>query len=286
MLNNINNILDKFEIGFSIGKGGIGDCLFLLSSIYKNQGNLKTNIVFFADNESNIREFLNCFKSENHIQKIIVYQGIPNIYVYGACINHKYFKYKAHIPDSLNYVEEWDKNWKKYRNELPDKCEIFYDLFVPEKTNKKTNKKIIGIGCFGSRKESFKKKWLNENEFNILLETIINKNEYDEIYIFGNENDKEFKINIINKKIIDLRGISLKECFYKINSCSKIISTDTWYKSWSHFVNIETNVIKTQYIFNGIENKEFYDPGNNIFLKDWGFDIYTFNDIIEKIKNG
>ncbi len=277
----INKFLDKFDDGFTVFKGGIGDLLFNLSEVYSIQKNLNINIIGWADNAKSINNFLKPFKQYG-IKQSIIFEGNQNVDQFLNITKNKNFKYKCHVPDYLNY-SWWIHDYQKYKKNIPEYWNEIYDWFKPIN---KLNKNVIGIGVFGSRKESHKIKHLNTEEFNNLLKKIIEENNYDEIKIFGTINDKnDFPINVQSDKIIDLRGKfdnEFENVFKELNSCNNFISSDTWYKTWTNFINnIKTIVIKNRYIGNvkdifGVSD----DPGNNIFLKDFRFNVLDVQEIL------
>lgn len=285
MIDVLDTVLERLsELGFYVSQGGLGDMLLTLSSIYKKQNNFKTNIITFADSEPMMRLFLTTLKKHSELDKTLIFRGNQTKEQYDKIVNHKSFLGKAHLPDNLDFYNEWDKNPQKYRDLLSYSVPLLKTMFPANETDKK----IIGVGCFGSRKEPFKKKWINQNQFDELLKTLVANNNYDEIQIFGSRIDRqEYPIKIENEKIIDNREkLTFEECFKALNSLSEIISTDTWFKTWTQYVGVKTTVIETEYQI-GIENNKpvygkLYDPGNNIFLKDWGFDVLPFHDIISQ----
>lgn len=290
----INSILDKFTEGFYFSSGGIGDFLLLLSSIYKKQNNLNTNIIYWADNKEHIQQLINIFKKENGIKKSLIYSGFQSKEQYDCIIKHKYFKGKCHFPDNIQYVNEWYNNYEQYHSEF-DKRTNFINEFVDTSKNNNKDKHIIGIGVFGSRKESHKIKHLNTEEFNILLQRLQTKYPDSLLYIFGSPIDKqEFPIdynNINGKNIYDYRMEPLEDSLKYIIDCKLFYSTDTWYKTVTHFLNIPTTIIETTYEGMNDNNKKEYmeqlfgngiehDAGNDIFLlHGWQFDFIKKVDI-------
>ncbi len=287
---NIVPILDKLKNGFVFGSGGIGDALLLLSHLFfkvnTKSFNKVNNIVFWADKQESVLELFDIFKQETKYGKLgktLVFQGWQGNNPkeeFDKIVSHPNFKGKCHIPDSMNYIGEWTNNYQKYHNEFnkafPEMREWIGNMCI---TTELRNR--IGIGVFGSRKESFKVKHLNTKQFNNLVLSSLGDSNINEVYVFGSEQDKkDFPIIIQDDRIRDCRGALMLNSMQTISIMNSFISTDTWYKTYTHFLGIQTEVYKSKYddsfenIFGSGITK---DPGNNIFLDNgWNF---QFKDI-------
>lgn len=261
--------LDKLA-AFYFGIGGFGDLLFLLSTFYDR--NPESSIIFWANNKSFIEEAVTLFPSLN---KKIVFQGWPHDFKkqFDEIVAHRNFKGKAHIPDDLKYVEEWEKKPEKYRKNvhIPFK-------FLQQKFSSPFKKLDVGVAFQGSQTEFWKRKHLNEEEFHFALKYLraIRDPFNYAIYVFGSLRDKiEFPLNAEeeNDNCVDYRDKSLEEQMKKLGECSELYSTDTWHKTFMMLIGKPSIVIKNRYEKGNQDLKLRFnsnvDPGDRIFLHNW-----------------
>jgi hypothetical protein len=204
--------------------------------------------------------------------------------MFEAIVKHKNFLGKAHIPDNLDYVNEWHKNYQRYRGTLHSPF-LFLNTFTK---NIHENKVPIGFSLWGSTSEPWKNRRLTQDETNKLLKKLTKIYGTNDPYIvFGSEADKSIQIDQeFQGQIVDLRGnMDLKLVCAHLNECQEFYGVDTWLKTWRglHADRFHSNfILKSRYqvdinqVFPGVG----YDPSDNIFLKDWNFHLVDVANMI------
>lgn len=260
-----------------LGFGGIGDLILLLASSYDDSSG---KILFFANNVELSKKFIEVFNIQSLVLANIMGQPLANnIYNIFLSSNHKP---SAHLADGLNYGD-WS-NEDKYISRIKRKVN-WKEKFGCEKEN------ILIVAPHGSSKDDSRRRYLTQNEYSLLINNNIDK--YDKIYSIGSsENISFYGLPIDNKcywlnsnNIIDATGtqvtINIKDMFKIINSCNLCISVDTWIKTYTAFINIDTKVIKTRW--NGQYRSYGSECTDYIFLnkKIWpNLDLVEFETLL------
>lgn len=230
----------------------MGDLILLLSSAYNDP---YASIFFFANAESInfIDKMLKLFGIRYYLKPNIMGKAISHD-IYNYITRHSRFKTSAHLPDRLDHGD-WAKN--NYKERIITKTR-WKEQFGSIKTN-------IIICPSGSVKNNHRKRYLTITELNNLCK------KYDQVFLTGSEQDiKYYGKNhtwITSDFILEKgfkRKIDLKTMLQMINGAEKLISVDTWIKTYSLLVDIDTEVIQTKW---GKTYKEYgEDPTDYIFL--------------------
>ncbi len=271
-----NNIGNKLNNNFLFGIGGIGDLLLLLSTNYYDDLN-ELGLVFWANNPIQIAHLINeCFPKIKN--KLITKNYLNTNYAkeyYNQLINDKNFLSKAHIPDNLNYINEWKNINNVFKQYNIQKYPNWINNWKEEK-----QENIIICPTGGSSDKNWKLKYIEENKLLNIIEDI-NKNELaeDKIIIISTRKEIEewYTENFINKLLslgVEIKlDLPYKEIFKLIINAWKVYSVDSWYKILSRLANIDTILIKSIYLksLKEIFNLDI-DPADNIFIsKEWNF---------------
>ena len=276
------NFLDKLDDGFYFGSGGLGDLLLLLSTFYDDIE--KTNLIFWANDKNFIEETLTLFPK---IDKKVIFDKWPHNFreQFQEITQHKGFKGKGHIPDNLDYRNEWLNNSDKYLNSI----KIPFKHLQSFKYDFIKDCRFIGLSPFGSKVDSWKKKHLNQQEFYKVLDSLLIETD-TKIVLLGSSKDKEENpldnIHTLTRRVLDVRGQRLQDVFCWLNFIDELISTDTWQKTFTGLINIPTIVIKNRYSFKDDLIQRFgvdEDPGDKIFLnKKWNFKLINYGTFTNK----
>lgn len=273
------NISDKIQLPFLFGIGGIGDFLLLMSD-GKYDWDMSENLglIFWANNPVVIKELATLFPK---IKKTIITPNYINGEVrkthqyFDEIISDKLFLTKAHIPDNLDYINEWYNCnvFKKYNiRRYPDwvvdwtilnkiDSEVEYSIYAPTGGSSDTDWKKKHI-----KKELFLK-LLDEDETPKRF-VISTEKELNEIYGY------DFIQLELNKRNVGLfLDRRFDVLFSLIGKAKKVYSVDSWVKTFSAFANKPTILIESFY-----EKSPFTaigldkDPGDCIFIENWGFE--------------
>ena len=293
LISNIEFIINKNRPIY-LGFGGMGD--FVLTLAAYDTKRTDSHIIFFA-NESSL-EFI---KSTNKIfdSNLSIF---PNIYgsqlardIYKAINSSGCLMPSNHLPDheSICY-NDW-KNIEKYK-----KIMVFNaDWTLKYGKNKSLpDSDVIGLTPSGSWKSQKTRKFLTREEFNTVYLKILeskktpfifsNISDY-KYYCVGNKNlTKGFYLT--NKEIFNFEKktnipIDTKFFITAIHNCEKIISTDTWIKTYACLINLPTTVIANR-DYNGKDIKYGEWGADYIFLNTdfWPtLKVVSYKDLIESI---
>ena len=271
------NISDKIQLPFLFGIGGIGDFLLLMSDgNYDLEDEL--GLIFWANNPAVIKELVKLFPK---ITKPII---TPN-YISGEVrkahqyfdeiIQERLFLSKAHIPDNLDYINEWYNCnvFKKYQ------LKRYPDWVITWQFGKSIEEQPYSIFAptGGSSDTSWKHKYIKQDIFLKLL----NEDTAPIKYIISTEKeirniygDKFFAGNLLARTDCKfLLDQPLEKLFEVICMATRVYSVDTWVKTLSLFANVPTVLINSFY-----ENSPFIamglkkDPGDCIFIENWGLE--------------
>lgn len=269
-------VLDKIGSYF-FGIGGIGDALILLSTFMSQDYDKNASVIFWANDATTMREFFGQFQHLGFLSRAIIFQGWQK-QDFKLLTTHPNFRGKGHIPDELDYVKEWSTNSEQYLKTIHKKefGNLLKKIFPAS-----PSQHIVGIGVQGSNQDSWKRKSLNEKEFHELIDTVL-RNPNDTIRLFGSGKNRIDLPIEESDRIQDLRGNGFS--FTEINECYKFISTDTWYKTYTGFIDTPTLVIRSEYLRMPQEVfRQDTDPADAIFLNKefWGQSYATMNEFNE-----
>jgi len=251
LTNNIEFIIN-IKRPIYLGFGGMGDFVLTLAAYETKKTD--SHIIFFA-NESSLEFIKNINKIFNSNLSIF-----PNIYgsqltrdIYKAISSSGYLMPSNHLPDHENFCYSDWKNVEKYK-----KIMVFNaDWNLKYGKNKSLpDSDVIGLTPSGSWKSQKYKRFLAKEEFNKIYLKILESKKTP--FIFSHITDYKYYCvgnNILtkgfyltDKEIFDFekktkKSIDAKFFITAIHNCEKIISTDTWIKTYACLINLPTTVI-------------------------------------------
>lgn len=266
------NIGEKIEYPFLFGIGGIGDFLLTVSD-GKYDKESEMGLIFWANSSTTITELSKLFPK---IKKKIItpnYLSSTKSHEYfHQIISDKCFLSKSHIPDNLDYINEWYN------------CDVFtkYNIvsnpsWVAKWSSHKLEKKepySVFAPTGGSSDTDWKHKYMKKDLFIKLIEKDVNTVKYivsteiELVSIYGDD---------ILKILSDLNctlALSYKfdALFDLICKSALVYSVDTWVKTLSLLSNVPTILIKSFYEKSPFESMGLTrDPGDCIFIENWNF---------------
>lgn len=226
--------------------GGAGDLILLIASAYKDKN---AQIVFFANTCSLdfCKELLEYFKLEHYVSRNLMgtkYANAINDYM----IQKINFKPSAHLARGLDF-NDWTRDIDYYKERMVLQTDWIEKL---GKNQLFDSEKLIVIQPSGSMRNYDRQRYLEVFEYNYLVKKFLDL-DYS-IVTTGSESDKEFykwkpmsnkDWFMTSKKIYGQKNVSSIDLgvFLKtINCASKVISADTWLKSYSLLCGIKTHV--------------------------------------------
>jgi len=267
------NIGEKLKLPFLFGIGGIGDFLLLMSDGNYDKYN-KLGLIFWANNPNVVKELVKLFPK---IEKSIVLPNylestIDNSHLYfSQILNDEKFLSKAHIPDNLQYVSEWNNCdvFAKYGIETLPVWTLNWSI---NNTNKKYS---VFAPTGGSSDTDWKHKYIKPD----LLLKLIDEDKESVKYLISTSKELEsfYGITFVHNDLSE-RNIKilcdepLDKLFGIICKATTVYSVDTWVKTLSLLCEIPTILIESFY-----ENSPFErigltkDPGDFIFIENWNF---------------
>lgn len=230
--------------------GGTGDLMLVLSACW-NVPNSK--VVFCANNQSKSfsQNFLDYFNCKSLILNNYMGTRIANK-IAGFMEDKPNFKTSGHLADNL-YYEDWRLSFNKYKQRIitnPNwNNHIGYDPFFK-------SQKTVVICPSGSFRHHHRQRYLEPKEFSDLCISELNKGQivvgsgsmqdYDFYNGVNHENFYWLSHDQLIKNKTPVKNLKFDGFLKVINSASKVISVDTWMKTFSCLSQIETIVIKTR----------------------------------------
>jgi hypothetical protein len=275
LCNEIKLFISDTNSNYYLGLGGIGDVLLLLASCYDDP---QAKVIFFANNPYFTNKFFELVKIPVFLKQNLMGNPFANV-ILDLVKSHANFKQSAHLADGLNYGD-WI-NHNKYE------CRV--KSYVPwiDKFGKiETKDPILIIAPSGSVKDNKRQRYLTPDEYAKLI-SIQSKLGY-RIYCVGSLGDLEYYGLIAEvlwmtiDKIYSSSGsedISFQKMLQIINTASKVISMDTWLKTYSLLCGIPTIVISSRW--DGAYREYGSDASDFIFLNKCIWPALT----TEKIEN-
>lgn len=266
--------------------GGAGDLILLIANAYKDTN---AQVVFFANAGSMdfCKELLEFFKLEYFISKNIMgtkYASVLNDYM----VQKINFKPSAHLSRGL-YFGDWARDLEYYKNRMVLKTD-WVELFGKNPVFK--NEKVIILQPSGSSRNYDRQRYLELFEYNYIVKKFIDLG-YD-VITTGSDGDKDYykwkptskkDWFMSSKKLVGFKSlipINLNLFIQTINCAEKVISADTWLKSYSLLCSIPTFVFGNRH--RGKYLPVGADPCDHIFLNKniWEkLEIKTVEEIIE-----
>lgn len=270
------NISDKLNAPFLFGIGGIGDFLLLMSDGNYDTADGNLGLVFWANNPDVIKSMVKLFPK---ITKTIITNNYLNGEVrkthqyFDEIISERLFLSKAHIPNHLDYVNEWYN------------CDVFKKYGIKKhplwvSTWKMSEVDLINHSIYsptgGSSDTDWKKKYIKKDLFLELLDNDENDIKYivstqkEMIDVYGND---FIKSNLNRDDVRFILDEDFEILFSIIGGAKKVYSVDSWVKTFSLLLNVPTILIESFY-----KESPFlriglsHDPGDDIFIENWEFE--------------
>jgi len=288
--NSVKAVFDflKQNKNWYLNFGGAGDLILLIANAYRD-GNAQ--IVFLANTCSMefCKELLEFFKLEHFVSRNLMgtkYANLINDYMMQK-IN---FRPSAHLARGLDF-NDWSRDIDYYKNRMILKTD-WVDRFG--KNPLFNNEKVIIIQPSGSVKNYDRQRYLEVFEYNYLVKKFTDVG-YN-VVTTGSDSDKDFykwkptsskDWFMTSRKLYGQKNvmpIDLGLFFKTINSSEKVISADTWLKSYSLLCNIPTFVFGNRCRGNYLPIGA--DPCDHIFLnkKLWStLEVKTIEEIINNL---
>ena len=293
MFDKVNFIINKRKPIY-LGFGGMGDFMLTLASYEQNK--TESYMIFYANNNSMdfIKELSKLFKV-----KVQIFQNI-----YGSQLARDIFKLlklsgllqiSGHLPDreDLCYTD-WSNNTPKYIDQIVKKTDWLIKFGY---NNELPKNNLIGFTPSGSWKSNAIKRFLTREEFTEVYKKILDAEKIPIIfsstsdfnyYCFGNKYLKKgFYLTNNTMHNFEKSTKNTIDCNFfitAINNCEKMISMDTWIKTYTSLIQKPTIVIANRDA-NG-NDKKYGEWGTDcIFLNPdiWPtLNVIGYNDFIAK----
>lgn len=247
LIQQVSSFMLSNDHNYYLGFGGVGDALLLLATCWNDP---KARVVFFANNKDFTRLFFELFNVPVFLHDNIMGQRLANN-VCDFMKSHPNFKESAHLADRLDYGD-WI-NEQKYIPRIKS-----YVPWVEELGKTTYNEPVLILAPSGSHREVNRQRYMNVNEY----KTIVNKyldlgyrvfatGSMSDYHMFGLISRDKFhwltanKVYYHNEHGID---INLRQMLQIVNCASKVISMDTYLKTYTLLCNIPTIVVKTRWL--------------------------------------
>jgi hypothetical protein len=285
---NENRRTQRMTENFILCNGGLGDLLFALAASYANN---KCRIIHAANVglKPTIERFIEAFDIPYEVlERPFSGKEFDELAASPFCVS------TCHLPKSLDF-RKWAKpeDFKDAFQSLP-----LQHLFGKYR-NPFNTKGIVAIAPKGSNSPSFvdspegvrytKSRELGKEEYNRLVREFARKNT---VFIIGSPKDFDYYGIVPHShvfwatfdKIIDHTGkeyaSNVKTTLSIINACKKVVSVDTWLKTYSCMAGIPTIVVRTRFDGNYLDKQ--IDLSESIFLnKDfWNLRMARIEDLV------
>lgn len=264
----IKSYISDTNANYYLGFGGTGDALLLLSSCWNDP---KAKVVFFANHLYFIGKFFDLFKIPVFLHENIMgspYAGI----IFDLITKHPNFKQSAHLADGLFYGD-W-ANEAKYKSRIKP-----YAPWIEKFGSIESKEPILIIAPSGSVKEEKRQRFLSVDEYHKLIEANL-KFGY-KIYSIGSVADLHFyglykhpnvfwaTVDKLYKHDSTFTELNLHQMLQIINAAFKVVSMDTWLKTYTLLCGKPTITIKTRwngtYLNYGADVTDFIFLNKNIW---------------------
>jgi len=294
LIKNIEFIVNK-KRPIYLGFGGMGD--FVLTLAAYDTRKTDSHIVFFANDSS-----LEFIKNINKMfgASLSIFSNI-----YGSQLSRDVYKVISssgclmpsnHLPNNENICYSDWQNVEKYKKTM-----IFNtDWNLKYGKNKSLpDSNVIGLTPSGSWKSQNYRRFLAKEEFNTIYLKILESKKTP--FIFSNISDYKYYC-IANKNLTKGFYLTDKEIFNfekktktaidakffitAVHNCEKIISTDTWIKTYACLINLPTTVIANR-DYNGKDVKYGGQSNSDYIFLNTDFwptlKVVGYKDLIESI---
>jgi hypothetical protein len=267
LVNNITSFL-KPNTNWYLNFGGTGDLVLLLAGCYNDTN---AQVVFCANTCSMdlSKELLEFFKKDYLLSRNVMGSRTANT-IYDYMRARPNLKPSAHLSKGLNFGD-WPINQEYYKKNITLNTNWINEI---GKNSYFNGNRVIVIQPSGSVKTLDRQRYLTQNEYNSLVKRLVNDNYY--VITTGSQGDKEYynwrpwtnkNYFMTSNQLFGMNNVSsidLKTFLQTINTAEKVISMDTWLKTYTSIAGIETVVIQSRcrggYL--GVGS----DVGDSIFL--------------------
>jgi hypothetical protein len=271
MNNQFDTILAIRNKPFYFGIGGIGDFLLLMSTFYDDMRKDEFDVIFVANDAITIGVL-----GRN------IFHKLDNIFI----VSIKNFDFQADTffnvlsenncvgtgvtPKQFKYVSEWEECGKT------DVFDYYGVIKYPRwcRTEKISN--IICIQPFGGGDDKTKKKEIPTDDLDVLIaQCDLNK----KIYMIGSSDDKKRFISNHSEETVEkiFWVDSICDAFGIAQYCSEFYGVDSWGKTVARMSDPNKKVVVYSNTYEDHSTQDMfgldYDPGDNVFLKDWDYEI-------------
>ena len=243
----------------------MGDLILLLACCYEDPN---AQVVFFANGGSLsfCKQILEFFNLEHYISKNLMGSKSAAV-VYDMMTSKINFKPSAHLSRGLDFAD-WSRDINYYKDRMVFKTDWKERIGINSNFH---NKKTILIQPAGSTRIKNRQRYLEQHEYEILLNKFLDLDynvitcgsDYDaDFYKWKPNHHKSWFLN--SNKIIGYKfksAINMKTFLQTINSAEKIISMDTWIKTYTLLIDMPTYVINNrshgQYLNYGTDSCDY-----------------------------
>lgn len=257
--------IEVIDNPFYFGIGGLGDFLLLMATFYDNILP-NTDVIFVCNNVNAIRGMSAMFPKVNRFwfYPIAALNRTPDMW--RLIKRHHLCMGTGVTPKEFKYVEDWIECGKS--NVFDYYGVKRYPDWAKPIIDKK--EKHICIQPFGGSEDKTKKKEIPIYD----LDGIIVKSNMNctPIYLIGSEKDREKYHPVLDWLT------KFEDSFDSIVNCKEFIGCDTWGKTLAGLAGKKVTIYPNQYEV-GRGPMELFnhpiDPGNYVFLLNWGFEFCT-----------
>jgi hypothetical protein len=246
LVSKIKSYISNSNFNYYLGFGGTGDALLLLATCSKDP---KAKAIFFANNVNFTSKFFDLFNIPVFLHENIMGSKIANV-IFDIVTKNPNFRQSAHLADGLFYGD-W-KNENKYIGRIHARMPWIKKFGMVE-----SNQSILIIAPSGSAKEVRRQRYVTLNEYNQLLDhnlklgyKIYSVGSVADLHYYGlpiKPNTYWLTAEKLYKWDSTTQDINLHQMLQYVNKASKVISVDTFLKTYSLICGIPTVIIKTRW---------------------------------------
>ena len=267
LMNGVTGFL-KPSTNWYLNFGGTGDLVLLLAGCYNDPN---AQIVFCANTCSLelCKELLDFFKKDYYLSRNVMGSRAANT-IHDYMRSRPNLKPSGHLAKGL-YFGDWPVNQDYYEKNIKTKTDWIQEL---GKNPFFKDNRVVILQPSGSTKSLDRQRYLSQNEYNALVKRLVNENYH--VITTGSLADKEFynwrpwttKNYFMTSSLLfgfnKVSSINISTFLQTINCAEKVISMDTWLKTYSSICGIETIVIQSR--CRGGYLRVGSDVGDSIFL--------------------
>ncbi len=267
LFSNITAFL-KTNTNWYLNFGGTGDLVLLLANCYDDPN---AQVVFCANTCSLelCKEFLEFFKKDHLLSRNVMGSRVANT-IYDYMRSKSNLKPSAHLSKGLNFGD-WPLNQEYYKNNIKLSTNWIDEIGKNPFFN---GNRVIILQPSGSVKNLDRQRFLTQNEYNALVKRLVDNNFV--VITTGSQADKEYyhwrpwtnrNYFMTSSQLFgfnSVTSINLQTFLQTVNAAEKVISMDTWLKTYSAIAGIDTTVIQSR--CRGGYLRVGADVGDSIFL--------------------